>query len=141
MWCPVCKAEYREGIFECAECRIPLVAEPPQGAAGAEDDGDAWGLAEEFADEIQAELAEGLLVENGIPCRLEDVSFHSAPVPVSEDMAQIRLWVKEEDLEEARAILAQAETESRCSACGAVVTRDDATCPECGETLESEEAG
>ena len=24
-WCPVCKNEYREGIAECAECKVPLV--------------------------------------------------------------------------------------------------------------------
>ncbi len=24
-WCPVCKNEYREGITECAECKVPLV--------------------------------------------------------------------------------------------------------------------
>ncbi|MBI4537730.1 MAG: DUF2007 domain-containing protein [candidate division NC10 bacterium] len=135
MWCPACKAEYPEGIRECAECRILLVTEPPREVAAAADAGDTWKLAEEFIDEIQAQLAEGLLIENGIPCRLENVSFHAAPVTVSEDMAQIRLWVAEEDLEKARAILAEAEKEYRCSACGAVVTREDATCPDCGETL------
>ncbi len=138
MWCPVCKAEYEEGISECAECQVPLVAELPQAVAGAEA-GDTWTLAEEFMDEIQAQLAEGLLTENGIRCRLENVSFHSAPVTVSEDMAQIRLWVAEADLGKARALLAEAETEYRCSACGVVVTPEDATCPSCGETLEDEE--
>ncbi len=139
MWCPACKAEYKDGIRECAECRVLLVAEPPQDVARAEDDGDNWRLAEEFTDEIQAQLAEGLLTENGIPCRLENVSFHSAPVPVSADMAQIRLWVGEDRLEEARAILAEAETEYRCSACGAVVTQEDTECPDCGEKLEDDE--
>jgi rubrerythrin len=139
MWCPACKAEYEAGIRECADCRIPLVAELPPEAAEAENDGDRWGLAEEFTDEIQAQLAEGLLIENGIPCRLENVSFHSAPVTVSADMAQIRLWVAEASLERARALLAAAATEYRCSACGAVVTEEDATCPSCGEALEDEE--
>jgi hypothetical protein len=140
MWCPACKAEYKEGIRECAECRIPLVTEPPsRGVAEAEDDGDTWKLAEEFTDEIQAQLAEGLLTESGIPCRLENVSFHSAPVPVSEDMAQVRLWVAPADLEKARAILVEAETEYRCSACGAVVAREDTACPDCGEPLEDDE--
>lgn len=26
-WCPKCKSEYREGIIECADCKIPLVDE------------------------------------------------------------------------------------------------------------------
>ena len=27
MFCPKCKAEYREGFTECADCNIPLVAD------------------------------------------------------------------------------------------------------------------
>lgn len=29
MWCPKCKTEYRDGIFECAECGTPLVQSLP----------------------------------------------------------------------------------------------------------------
>lgn len=25
MYCPKCKAEYREGFYECADCHVPLV--------------------------------------------------------------------------------------------------------------------
>ena len=28
-WCPKCKSEYREGIKECADCKIPLMDELP----------------------------------------------------------------------------------------------------------------
>ncbi len=28
-WCPKCKSEYREGITECADCKVPLVDELP----------------------------------------------------------------------------------------------------------------
>ena len=27
MFCPECRAEYREGFTECADCRVPLVPE------------------------------------------------------------------------------------------------------------------
>jgi len=30
MFCPQCKAEYREGFFTCADCSIPLVSELPK---------------------------------------------------------------------------------------------------------------
>lgn len=30
MFCPKCRAEYREGYTECAECRIPLVESLPE---------------------------------------------------------------------------------------------------------------
>jgi hypothetical protein len=29
MFCPQCRAEYREGFTECSDCRVPLVAELP----------------------------------------------------------------------------------------------------------------
>ena len=30
MFCPKCKAEYREGFTECSDCKVPLVWELPQ---------------------------------------------------------------------------------------------------------------
>ena len=32
-WCPTCKCEYKDGITECADCKIPLVDELPEEAA------------------------------------------------------------------------------------------------------------
>jgi len=29
MFCPKCRAEYREGFTECADCKVPLVSELP----------------------------------------------------------------------------------------------------------------
>ncbi|MBN1627725.1 MAG: DUF2007 domain-containing protein [Deltaproteobacteria bacterium] len=29
MYCPKCKAEYRDGFFECADCHVPLVENLP----------------------------------------------------------------------------------------------------------------
>lgn len=29
MWCPKCGAEYRPGFTTCADCRVPLVDDPP----------------------------------------------------------------------------------------------------------------
>ena len=39
MWCPKCRAEYREGVTACAECGVPLVKTLPAqvDASGAED--------------------------------------------------------------------------------------------------------
>jgi hypothetical protein len=31
MFCPQCKAEYRQGVAECADCQVPLVASLPEG--------------------------------------------------------------------------------------------------------------
>ena len=35
-WCPKCKTEYREGFTECANCRVPLTEQRPEGEAPAE---------------------------------------------------------------------------------------------------------
>ena len=29
MFCPECRAEYREGFYECSDCQVPLVSELP----------------------------------------------------------------------------------------------------------------
>ena len=34
-WCPKCKCEYKDGITECADCKIPLVDELPEEEAEA----------------------------------------------------------------------------------------------------------
>jgi hypothetical protein len=31
MFCPLCKTEYQEGFFTCADCSVPLVSELPEG--------------------------------------------------------------------------------------------------------------
>ncbi len=45
MWCPKCKAEYREGFTVCADCHIPLVEELVEEENGQED-----GQGDDFAD-------------------------------------------------------------------------------------------
>lgn len=34
MFCPQCRAEYREGVSECPDCAVPLVAELPAEESG-----------------------------------------------------------------------------------------------------------
>ena len=37
MFCPKCRAEYREGFFECSDCQIPLVDQLPDEQQGDAD--------------------------------------------------------------------------------------------------------
>jgi hypothetical protein len=77
MYCPQCRAEYRQGFTRCADCDIDLVYEPPAAASGLGASGDAGAQAENSEDpfcsfwrgddpRIHAELCE-LLNEEGIP--------------------------------------------------------------------------
>lgn len=50
-WCPKCKCEYREGITECADCKVPLVDELPAAEPIEEED--------MFSYEAQGQTEEG----------------------------------------------------------------------------------
>jgi hypothetical protein len=66
MYCPQCRAEYRDGFTECSDCHVPLSAgTPPPEPAGHP----ALGLVVvlETNDGIQLALAKGLLEGAGIP--------------------------------------------------------------------------
>lgn len=134
MWCPSCQAEFVEGITRCPECEVDLVAELP--VEEVEYIPETCKMVLETSDEVQASLVAGLLEENGIPCKIENASFHANPVVVSGDINCVRLWVEDDHLEEAQKILAEAENYFLCSECGGIVLKDDATCPDCGATLE-----
>jgi hypothetical protein len=89
MYCPQCKAEYRQGFTRCSDCDVELVHEPPQAAHGLGSTGEAGSHAEDSDDpfcsfwrgddpRIHAELCE-LLNEEGIPhktIRREDHLFN-----------------------------------------------------------------
>ncbi len=40
MFCPLCKAEYREGFFRCTDCNVALVNALPQETARKTSSGD-----------------------------------------------------------------------------------------------------
>src|SRR5260370_11896133 len=89
MFCPQCKAEYRQGFTRCADCDVDLVCEPPAAVNGLGPWGKAGARAEVSDDpfcsfwqgddpRIHAELCE-LLNEEGIPqktIRREDHLFN-----------------------------------------------------------------
>jgi hypothetical protein len=76
MFCPVCKAEYRQGFTRCADCDVDLVYELPAAAIVPVEPGDPGdSVGDPFCSfwkgddpRIHAELCE-LLSEQGIPVR------------------------------------------------------------------------
>ena len=68
MYCPQCRAGYRDGFTECSDCHIPLLAgsPPPEPPTDFDPNLDLVVLLE-TNDGIQLGMAEGLLEEAGIP--------------------------------------------------------------------------
>jgi len=115
MYCPECRAEYREGFTECSDCRVPLVAalpaepeaEPPADALPDPDPGpgppdpDAE-MVEVFAsaDPLVLALAKGAIEDARIP-------FFFASHPGSGRWRQIVVACEREA--EARALLEPLE--------------------------------
>ena len=74
MYCPECRAEFREGFTECSDCHVPLVAAlPPETSDDAEPDPGVPSPDVEpvtvFAsgDSVVLALAKGSLEDAGIP--------------------------------------------------------------------------
>ena len=67
MYCPQCRAEYRDGFTECSDCQVPLLAgAPPEPHSGFNPDLDLV-VVLETNDGIQLAMAKGLLEDAGIP--------------------------------------------------------------------------
>ena len=68
MYCPQCRAEYREGFTECADCHVPLLAgaRPPE-SPDPFDPGLDLVVILETNDGIQLAMVKGLLEDAGIP--------------------------------------------------------------------------
>lgn len=85
--------------------------------------------------EAKAYIMRGFLESEGIPCQLENISFHAEPAPVA-DLMKVRLWTLREDVGRARKLLEERETIQICSVCEAEVAEEDKVCQQCGELLE-----
>ena len=85
--------------------------------------------------EVKAHIMQGFLESEGIPWKLENVSFHAEPAPVA-DLMKVRLWTLKEDAEQARRLLQERESVKVCSGCAKKVDAQDEICPHCGERRE-----
>ena len=72
MFCPQCRAEYREGFVKCSDCDIPLVDQLPADhtvtdhKAGSETDHGELVVLRTFPTVVEAELAKSALDSVGI---------------------------------------------------------------------------
>ena len=127
--CPNCSETFPETRFLCPECNVELAASTVQMEAP-----DLVILCT-VLNEAKAHIMQGFLESEGIPCQLENVSFHAEPAPVA-DLMKVRLWTLREDADEARCLLQKRESIQVCSSCATEVDEKDKVCPHCGEQLE-----
>lgn len=104
-YCPECGYEYTPEHTRCPECDVPLQAEPPKEAPEAK-----WVVLKHVSLKGEGRIIHGLMVSNGIPAVVEDISFDMIP-GTSEDLTRIRVMVREKDLEKAKELLDSSELE------------------------------
>ena len=101
MYCPQCRSEYREGFTRCADCDVELVPQLPP------DDAPHEGLnlvkVYESGDASVIPLIESLLQSAEIECV---VTNKRRQYVTSSQLGFAEFWVREDDAEEARAVLA-----------------------------------
>ncbi len=127
--CPRCDKKFFDKYSLCSDCNAELVS-----LAEQKEDLDLVVLCT-VLNEAKAYIMRGFLESEGIPCQLENISFHAEPAPVA-DLTQVRLWTLREDMERASKLLEECETIQTCFACEVEVEEQDKVCPYCGESLE-----
>ena len=125
--CPKCDEKFSDTSSSCPACNTEFVS-------SAEQEPDLVVLCT-VLNEAKAYIMQGFLESEGIPCQLENISFHAGPAPVA-DLTKVRLWTLREDAGRARSLLEERENIQLCSACGTEVVEQDEVCPHCGEQLE-----
>ena len=101
MFCPKCKAEYRDGFIKCADCMIKLISESPP--EPARDIGNINLInIKTYNYKHEADLAKGLLLVYDIDAVIQaGGSALASETPVL-------LFVKEQDVRKAEEILHSA---------------------------------
>jgi putative signal transducing protein len=108
MFCPQCGSEYREGFFECADCEVALVENPPPEESHPDVD---LATVLETSDPALLAIAESLLLEEEIPYlkkgeQIQDLfALGRFPAGFNVVVGPVLLQVPEEHAENAREIL------------------------------------
>ena len=101
MFCPVCEAEYKEGITSCSDCNVELVTElSAETKVHDTEEGTAVPL-QSFKTSAEAEMLNELLTNNGIRSFVEGGEFAVIPGSFSQEVI---VMVDERDLPRATEI-------------------------------------
>jgi predicted amidophosphoribosyltransferase len=127
--CPRCDETFPDTSAICPDCSVELVLSTQQ-----EEAPDLVVLCT-VLNEAKAHIMRGFLESEGIPCQLENISFHAEPAPVA-DLMKVRLWTLREDAEQALKLLEERERIQTCPVCETEALSEDTVCRQCGEQLE-----
>lgn len=81
-WCPVCKSEYRDGFYKCADCGVELIDSLPNEEPEIITPDESYFNYNEIinptllisaTDEIQCKIIKNILLENDIKCYNKDI--------------------------------------------------------------------
>jgi len=110
VYCPKCRAEYREGFTECSDCRVPLVWELPPESTGPGNPDLEWVSVFDGDDPLIIASAKELLERAGIPFYVVGDEIGARHAVIGEYIHPWRRICVGRDREaEARAILEQFE--------------------------------
>jgi hypothetical protein len=99
MICPSCRSEYVEGIRECSDCGVKLVAELPE----LEHVGEPLSMVR-VTGPREAPMIEELLKHNEIDVILQGEASAST-LPAAGDLSEVRIWVPESSAQRAAEII------------------------------------
>ena len=106
MFCPNCKAEYREGFSRCADCAVDLIPELSPEPEPMEEYVELINI-KTFSSRHEAELAKGFLEAHEIDAVVSGDDYGGIQPGLSFSTG-VRLSVKDEDVEEAKRIFREA---------------------------------
>ena len=102
MFCPNCGAEYREGFYQCSECEVGLVDEPPEESMPLDEPLEAIFRS---ADRALLPVIRSVLAAAGIPCSVQgEMATAMLPVATARQLEAI-VHVPQHLAEEARRLL------------------------------------
>ena len=107
MFCPQCRSEYVEGITECAECHVPLVASLPSEEIPEYEN---FQVVRTYTTRYDAELGKSILEANAIEAIITADDGGGGALGAGLALVQgVRLLVHADDFEKAQQVFQDLE--------------------------------